>query len=204
MSTSALRHGAVPLAGRGDPASIGLWAFIGVATSLFSLFLAAYVMRMAESDWSSFAMPWQLWLSTGFLAAGSVALHQSSVLARAGNWSRSRAWLLAGGVCAAAFLMSQLWAWQALRDLQVVFSNNPAASFFYLLTAMHGLHLLGGLAAWAVTAGGNWDPTESNRTALRITLCARYWHFMLGVWLLLFGALGWLTPEMARFICGRA
>lgn len=94
----------------------------------------------------------------------------------------------------------QLWAWQALLGAQVMPAGNPAGSFFYLLTAMHGLHLMGGLVGWAWTAHAAWpDPA---RSAWRIALCARYWHFMLAVWLVLFVLLGWVTPEVARFICG--
>ena len=60
----------------GAAAGIGLWVFMAVATSLFSLFIAAYVMRMSQTDWTAIAMPWQLWLSTALLAAGSVLLQQ--------------------------------------------------------------------------------------------------------------------------------
>jgi cytochrome c oxidase subunit 3 len=93
-----------------------------------------------------------------------------------------------------------LWGWQALQTAHVVPSGNPAAGFFYMLTALHGLHVAGGLIAWGVT-------TRSARTDLagfswRVALCARYWHFLLVVWLALFAVLGWLTPEVARFICG--
>ena len=55
----------------------------------------------------------------------------------------------------------------------------------------------------AVTAQLAWDRADPARVALRIALCARYWHFLLVVWALLFAALGWMTPEIVRFICGR-
>ena len=77
-----------------------------------------------------------------------------------------------------------------------------AVSFFYLLTAMHGLHMVGGLAGWAWTvSAARREPAEA---AWRIALCARYWHFMLAVWIVLFATLDWVTPEVARFICGTA
>ncbi|WP_019141858.1 cytochrome c oxidase subunit 3 [Noviherbaspirillum massiliense] len=187
---------------RGTPGGIGLWAFIGVATSLFSLFLAAYVMRMASSDWSPIAMPWQLWISTTLLLAGSVSLQRASAAARHAQWDRARTLLLVGGSCAFAFLCVQLSAWQALQMNQVRATGNPAASFFYLLTAMHGLHVLGGLAGWGWTMYGAAGHAARPRVAARIGLCARYWHFLLAVWLVLFAALGWLTPETVRLICG--
>jgi cytochrome c oxidase subunit 3 len=80
--------------------------------------------------------------------------------------------------------------------------GNPAASFFYLLTAMHGLHVIGGLVGWTVTARGALRGGGTARVAELIALCARYWHFLLAVWIVLFAAVGWLTPELVRLICG--
>lgn len=187
---------------RGAAAGIGLWVFMGVATMLFSLFLVAYAMRMDGTDWSPIAMPWQLWLSTALLATGSTLLQRAGTAARSGRGALARALLWAGGACALAFLGVQLWAWQALHAMQVMPAGNPAASFFFLLTTMHGLHVLGGLAAWAVTARSVGRAADLTAQAWRIGLCARYWHFLLAVWAVLFAALGWLTPELVRFICG--
>ncbi|RZL92098.1 MAG: bb3-type cytochrome oxidase subunit III [Variovorax sp.] len=194
------------LRGGGDQAaaaSIGLWVFMGVATALFSLFITAYVMRMSGSDAVTLALPWQLWLSSALLVAGSVTLQQATAAARDASPARARSLLLVGGACAVAFLCVQWWAWQALFAAQVMPAGNPGGSFFYLLTAMHGLHVLGGLVAWGWTARAaqRVDPADM---AWRIALCARYWHFMLVVWVVLFATLGWLTPEVARFICGTA
>jgi len=183
------------------PGSVGLWAFIGVATSLFSLFLVAFAMRMDSPDWHRVALPWQVWLSTGLLGAASVAMQLSTRAARAGHMERARTALRLGGLGAAAFVASQLWAWQALYALHVVPANNPAGSFFYLLTAMHGLHVVGGLVAFAYVV---MDRGSGARTVTRIGLCTRYWHFLLGLWLVLLAALGWLTPEIVRYICGTA
>ncbi len=182
---------------------VGLWVFMAVASTLFALFIAAYAMRMAGSDWSSIALPWQLGLSTALLAAGSVAMQVAAHAARGAAWLPARGWLLAGGACAAGFLGVQLWAWQALLEAQVGVAGNPAASFFYLLTAMHGLHVMGGLIAWSFAARAVAmlldDPA---RAALGIVLCARYWHFLLGVWLALLATLAFVTPAFVAWICG--
>ncbi|WP_420995665.1 bb3-type cytochrome oxidase subunit III [Cupriavidus sp. 30B13] len=181
------------------PASIGLWVFMGVVSSLFALFVTAYAMRMDSPDWHPVALPWQVWLSTALLAAGSAVMQAAARAARAGRLSLAHRALRWGGLAAAAFVGSQLWAWQALLAIHVAPANNPAGSFFFLLTAMHGLHVLGGLAGWVLAMRA----APGTRMALRIALCARYWHFLLAVWLVLLAALGWLTPEFVRFICGR-
>ncbi|MBO9514365.1 MAG: bb3-type cytochrome oxidase subunit III [Variovorax sp.] len=185
---------------RANAASIGLWVFMGVVTALFSLFATAYVMRMNSSDAVAIALPWQLWLSSSLLVAGSATLQRASAAARRMDVGRAGGLLMAGGLCALAFLGAQLWAWAALWSAQVVPASHPAGSFFYLLTAMHGLHVAGGLIAWGwVARGFRRDPAGGG---WRIALCARYWHFMLAVWLALFAMLAWVTPEVARFICG--
>ena len=205
MSTITLTRPARPTVTRSN-VGVGLWVFMGVATALFTLFTAAYRMRMASSDWSSIALPWQLGLSTALLVAGSAAMQVAAAAAHRGRWPRARAWLLAGGACAAAFLGAQLWAWQALLEAHVLVSGNPAASFFYLLTAMHGLHVMGGLIAWSVTAHGAW-PADRAEPALpgaahAIGLCARYWHFLLAVWVVLLATLAGATPALVAWVCG--
>ena len=183
------------------PADIGLWVFIGMATSLFTLFVAAYVMRMEGSDWSSIGMPWQLWLGTACLAGGSLLMQRAAAAARR---AQPGAWrcLLAGGGCALAFVAVQLWGWQELHARMVTATGNPAASFFYLLTAVHGLHVLGGLGAWGYTVQRLHAGRDPGGDAMRVSLCARYWHFLLAVWLLVFSTLSGLTPSVVRFICG--
>jgi cytochrome c oxidase subunit 3 len=183
------------------PGSIGLWVFMGVVTSLFSLFIVAYGMRMDSSDWHPIALPWQVWLSTALLGTGCIAMAVAAAAARTGQMPRAFSAMRWGGLAAFAFVASQLWSWQALYTEHVVPAGNPAGSFFYMLTALHGLHVVGGLIAWNVA----WFATHQGVGAgWRVRLCARYWHFLLAIWIVLLAVLGWMTPEFVRFICGRA
>ena len=182
--------------------SVAMWIFILVASTLFGLFLAALVMRMTAPDWAQVGMPWQLWLSSGILLAGSASFQASSFAARAGRLTRARILLSLAGLGAIAFLFAQLWVWQVLQAMQVTANGNPAGSFFYLLTAMHGLHVIGGLVCWLLVMRFAMRSQDSAGMAWRIALCARYWHFLLLLWVTLFAALNWLTPELVRYICG--
>lgn len=192
---------------RGRPqaiCSVALWVFIGVATTLFTLFIAAYIMRMANADAAAIAMPRQLWLSTAWLVLGGVLLQRAAAAATQLQMDRTRLLLLGGGASAAAFLVVQWWAWQMLFAQQVTAVGNPAGSFFYLLTTLHGLHVLGGLVGWTIAARAAWGPHEPGGAAWRIALCARYWHFLLLAWLALYASFVWITPEVARVICRTA
>lgn len=165
-------------------AKIGLGVFLAVIGSLFALFASAYVMRMhMAADWQPLPEPKLLWLNTGVLALSSVALQRAQGAARRGQLDHARTSLLAGGICALAFLAGQLLAWQQLIAGGYFVASNPANSFFYLITAVHGLHLLGGLVALGRSIVAVRVGAELDQARQPIGLCAAYWHFLLLVWL---------------------
>ena len=195
---------APPSIDRARALDTALWVFIAVAGVLFALFLAAYAMRIQAPDWTPIALPSRLWAGAAALLAASVLLELGARAARAGRLERARGSVLAAGAAGAAFLLAQTWAWQALLEAQVGLAAHPAASFFYLLSGLHGVHVIGGLIAWSLVAPPLWstDPREATAGAWRVALCARYWHFLLVLWGVLVAALGWVTPELVRAICG--
>ena len=141
---------------------VGLRVFLGGATVLFSLFFVVYIERMDFPDWQPLADPWLLWVNTAILTVSSVALHWAWIKSDQGDIDGVRTGLLVAGISAFAFLGGQLWVWRELVDLGYFASSNPANGFFYLLTGLHGVHLLGGLVAWArasakVKAGETWN-----------------------------------------------
>ena len=128
---------------------VGLYVFMGVMTSLFLLMITAYFTRSQYSDWQPLrAESWQLWLNTTMLFLGSIALQWSLFAMSKGKPERALTGFGLGGLFAIAFLIGQLSVWQSLRAHGYFVNSNPANSFFYLLTAMHGIHLLGGLVVW--------------------------------------------------------
>lgn len=173
-------------------AKIGLGVFLAVVGCLFALFTSAYFMRMALSDWQALPLPRVLWFNTGVLVLSSIALQCASVAARRGQIDTVRLGLITAGLTALAFLIGQLVAWRELTADGYLLTANPANSFFYLITGMHGLHLLGGLVGLSRTTAGAWNGARPERLRLSVELCAMYWHFLLFVWLAIFALLaGW-------------
>jgi cytochrome c oxidase subunit III len=171
-------------------AKIGLAVFLAVVGSLFALFILAYSMRMHMSDWRPLPVPTVLWINTGVLVLSSMALYQAQVAATRGEGRRMRAALVAGGGLTLIFLGGQLLTWRQLIEAGYFAASNPANAFFYLLTAAHGLHLLGGMVALGRTTAKTWaGDREPEAARLSVELCAMYWHFLLLVWLVLFGLL---------------
>jgi cytochrome c oxidase subunit III len=173
------------------PAKIGLFTFLAVVTSLFGLFISAYWMRMehAHGDWSPLAVPRLLWLNTALLILSSAGMQWARGAARRAQADRLRVALIAGGVFAWAFLAGQLLAWHQLSASGYM-ASSPAVAFFYLLTAVHGLHLLGGLFVWGKTVLRMLHTgVELIDLRLSVELCTVYWHYLLLVWLVLFALL---------------
>lgn len=188
---------ALPEANATPPSKIGLGIFLAVVGSLFALFISAYAMRMQLPDWRTLPVPGILWLNTTMLVLSSFALHRAKRAAYQGEMSELRMDLLAAGISALAFLSGQLLAWRQLTGEGYLLAANPANSFFYVLTGVHGLHLLGGLVALGRTTEKAWRETVTERLRLSVELCATYWHFLLVVWLVFLSILtGWAGEFM--------
>lgn len=169
--------------------TIALGVLLAVVTSLFALFISAYVMRMHVGDWSPLPEPRLLWLNTGVLILTSAAIQWTRTAARGGRIDGVWVGLVVTGALTVAFLIGQLVVWRQLNDLGYFAATNPANAFFYLFTALHGLHLLGGLVAWGKTTAKVWRGVALPEVRLTVELCAVYWHYLLLVWLILFGLL---------------
>ena len=196
---------------RNQIARVGLRLFLGVVSSLFLLFLIAFVARSQMADWRPLTEPlaplanlWSLWLNTAFLVLGCIALQCARMAARRARPGVTVIGFALGGVFAIAFLAGQLWVWQQFVDWGYFVAGNPANSFFYLLTGMHGLHLLGGLIAWCWIVAKFLRQVPLAQLSSSVELCAIYWHYLLGLWFVLFALLA-STPQtyeaIARF-CG--
>lgn len=185
---------------------VGLWAFLGVVTSIFLVFIGAYYMRMDMSHggiaagqmegWVAVDEPRVLWLNTAALILASIAIQlahgfSSSPTGR----TKMRRYFNAAGVLTMAFLIGQVYAWQALYQTGEFTAASAAFSFFVLLTAVHGLHLVGGLYVWSRAAARirrGLEKAQLHEVAdLRqsVQLCATYWHYLLMIWLVLFAIL---------------
>lgn len=177
-------------------AKVGLWVFLCVVTSLFALFVSAYYMRMGghehapASDWVQLNEPVVLWLNTLLLLFSSIAMQSARAAVARGRADRTRDMLLLGGLLTLAFLAGQLFAWREIVSSVDFSMRNPAIGFFYVLTAVHALHLLGGLYVWARTLLRlRRKDVELIDVRLSVDLCTVYWHYLLLVWLGLFALL---------------
>lgn len=191
---------------RGDAqpaAKTALWVFLGVATSLFVLFVSAYAMRLGLADWTPLPRPRLLMLNTALLVGASLAMEWTvHAAARRADSDNVRRGLWASGLLTFGFLAGQLFVWKQLNDAGYFVTTSAAAAFFYLFTAVHGLHVLGGLVAWARASARAWRGSDPAAIRLGVELCATYWHYLLAVWVVLYALL--VSNDLGLAICTSA
>lgn len=170
---------------------LGMWVALASIVMLFTALSSAYIVRAASSsDWQPLAMPRILLLSSVLILVSSGTLEAARRKLKHAAGDAYRPWLLLTLVLGIGFLISQLIAWRQLARQGVYVASNPHSSFFYLLTATHGVHLLGGLGGLAYLSlrsralqADKSAVTTAQAKADAVTL---YWHFMDFLWLYLF------------------
>jgi cytochrome c oxidase subunit 3 len=206
--SDSLRDGPTPLEGRLRRARLGLLVGVVGILMIFVSFTSAYVVRQGlptldprsntlVRDWFALPLPRLLFLNTLVLLVSSATMEMArrqiarqAGLARTGSssphvavdsrWTAS--WLFLTVVLGLSFLAGQWTVWRELAAGGVYISTNPSSSFFYLLTAMHGAHLLGGVLALLIACAASLlrRPIESRLVVLDVA--GWYWHFMALLW----------------------
>jgi cytochrome c oxidase subunit 3 len=171
------------------PASTGIWVVLFSITMTFAAFTSALIVRKGSSlDWRPFALPPILYFNTVLLLASSVTLEvaRRRVAAFMGGVKNQvdspGRWLYITLSLGLLFVVGQYVAWLQLSAQGVFLATNPSSSFFYVLTAAHALHVLGGLS------GMFYVIRQLHKSVLRrssLVAVSRYWHFMGGLWLYL-------------------
>ena len=168
-----------------------MWVGLASILMLFTALTSAYIVRAASSnDWKSLPMPRILLLSTTVILVSSGTLEYAKRKLRATQANSYKTWLFITAALGLAFLESQLIAWRQLVAQRVYVNTNPHSSFFYLLTATHGVHLVGGLLALiyliARTRGIAADERLRAQRLAATGAVTIYWHFMDILWIYLF------------------
>jgi cytochrome c oxidase subunit III len=171
------------------PASTGIWVVVYAITMMFAALTSALVVRKGSSlDWQSITLPSILYLNTALLLGSSATLEiarrrVASFMGGLAIPGESPArWLYITLVFGLLFVAGQYVAWARLRAEGLYLATNPSSSFFYLLTAAHVLHVLGGLV------GLLYVIRKIRKSQLRrstLDAASHYWHFVDLLWLYL-------------------
>jgi cytochrome c oxidase subunit 3 len=179
-----------------NKARVFTWFLLVVVLMTFGGLCAAYVVTATNKavEWHPFDLPVQVWISTAVILISSFVYHRGKTALDNFDQPSAKKWLTATAALGATFISSQLLAWLQLSERGLYFAGNPYAGFFYILTAVHALHVLGGIIALGSVVIGTWNGIYSDERWERLQTLGEvvgwYWHFMGCVWLVLFILLG--------------
>ncbi len=173
----------------------GVWVGVATISMSFAAYTSALVVRQGMgTDWLHFQLPAILYLNTAVLLASSVSLelgrrnHAQAGRVQApditvlpGPTSRTAAWLWATLLLGVLFLGGQIVAWRQLAGQGLFLATNPSSAFFYILTALHALHLLGGLGG-LLYVRRRLHRSGAHGVGPALSAAALYWHFMAVLW----------------------
>lgn len=167
-----------------------------VVVMTFGGLLAAYIVLATNRaiEWQPFSLPIPVFLSTAIILASSVTYHLAFARISGDNRRSAQTWFIATTILAGVFIASQLVAWFELNRMGLYVEGNPYAGFFYILTGVHAIHVVGGIIALGSLVNGLWKTDQSDLERLRGFTMAQvvgwYWHTMGALWIVIFVLLG--------------
>ncbi len=169
------------------PLKFALWIAMASITMMFGAFTSAYVVRQAQGDWLEFSLPSLFYVSTVVLLVSSLTLHSSYKSFLGGRERRYKQWLGLSLALGTGFVVLQYLAWMQLYSVGIDLKGNPSGSFLYVISGVHALHIIGGIAAMLVAMINaftlKFKITERRKINFELTL--QYWHFVDLLWLYL-------------------
>jgi len=165
---------------------ITMWVVLAAIVMMFAALSSAYIVLSAEPGRQHVKMPSLFFLSTGIILISSWTFHSAYRALCWGAFQKYARWLGITLILGFAFIASQVLGWRQLANQGVYFSSHPHSTFFYFFTAVHGVHLLGGIALllYLLLMSKRRRATEKEITWAAVA--GRYWHAMDGVWIWLF------------------
>ena len=171
------------------PLKFTLWLIIISILMMFGAFTSAYIVRRAEGNWLEFDLPATFIISTVLIVLSSITLQLAHNAAKKNNLNTVKLLVAATMVLGIGFLYFQIQAWGDLVSNNIFFGgadSNPAGSFLYVLTGVHGFHLVTGLIFLFIVLISSLQYKIHSKNMLRIQLCTTYWHFLGLLWLYLY------------------
>ena len=175
---------------------IGMFFLLLVVLMTFGGLMSAYIVVSTNGvlEWRPFDLPKQIWISTFLILVSSLTYQIAQNALNKNNQAKAKNFLLATTVFGGTFIASQLLAWVQLVQRGVYMESNPYAGFFYILTAVHAIHVIGGIIALGYVLLRNWQSSASGEELKKRQQISGsigwYWHFMDGLWIVLVLLLG--------------
>ncbi len=164
-----------------------LWLFMISVVMIFAAFTSAYIVRQAEGNWRFFELPVEMYYTTGIILLSSITMHWAYLAAKKDELGQVKLAVSITTILGVAFLIGQLVVWNILVEQRVNFTGgNPSESFLYVLSGMHGLHLVSGIIFLIIVLISTFKFKVHSKNLNQIQMCTTYWHFLDVLWVYLF------------------
>ena len=168
------------------PKKFGLWLFMITVVMIFASLTSAYIVRQAEGNWFVFELPIEMWVTTVIIAMSSISMQLAYLAAKKDKLERVKILITITFALGISFLVGQFLVWGALVDQNVFLVGNPSGSFLYILSGLHGLHLVSGIIFLIIVLISTFKYRVHSKNLAQIQMCSTYWHFLGGLWIYLF------------------
>lgn len=168
------------------PKKFALWLFIVTVIMIFAALTSAYIVRQADGNWVIFELPRLFLVTTAIILLSSVTMHWAYLSVKKDNLEAAKLAIALTTILGISFLAGQYMAWGELVKNSIHLVGNPSGSFVYIISGLHGLHIVGGVVFLIVVLVSVFQVKIHSKNLLRIEMCATYWHFLGGLWLYLF------------------
>ncbi|MBL7834302.1 MAG: cytochrome c oxidase subunit 3 [Cyclobacteriaceae bacterium] len=169
-----------------NPKKFGMWLFMVTVFMVFAALSSAYIVRRAEGNWTFFELPTLFWVNTIVIIISSATLHWAYLSAKRDNLESVKIATIITTILGIGFMVGQYFAWTDLVTNSIHLVGNPSGSFVYIISGLHGAHVLGGVIYLLILLGATQKGLVHSKSLNRIEMCATYWHFLGGLWLYLF------------------
>jgi len=168
------------------PKKFALWLFLVTVIMIFAALTSAYIVRQADGNWLIFELPDLFLITTAIILISSGTMHWAYISVKRDNFESAKLAISLTTVLGISFLVGQWFAWQQLVKESIYLVGNPSGSFVYVISGLHGLHIVGGIVFLIVVLFSIFQFKVHSKNLLRVEMCATYWHFLGGLWLYLF------------------
>jgi len=171
---------------RMNPKKFALWLFLVSVIMVFASMTSAYIVRMSEGNWLYFELPQMFYYSTATIVLSSFTMHWAYLSAKKDNFFNLKLGLILTALLGVLFLILQVKGWRELVDMAVYLVGNPSGSFVYVITGLHGAHIISSIVVVVIALVAALRYQIHSKNMLRISMCATYWHFLGALWVYLF------------------
>ena len=167
-----------------------MWIAIASICMMFAGWTSAFVVRKAQGNWMIFTLPLSFWISTLVVLTSSLTMHFSIKAFKERNMSRYKSLISLTAVLGVLFMVLQFMGFYEMHKAGISLASNGegvSGSFIYVISAVHLLHMLGGVIALIIVfATVNFRKRTKIYSSTSLEILGTYWHFVDVLWIYLF------------------